>query len=78
MAVYFDQAKGFTDAQRNLRMWIEANITRNCDGTRPDRKLARLKKSHPAAQEPRLYGHDFCPLLPPGRVSWRGLCKACN
>ena len=67
LAPYYDTAKGFTEPQSNLRRWIESQITLNKDGIRKDRKRARVKSNAPDANEPRLYSHEFCELIPDGQ-----------
>ena len=65
---YFHKAMKFTDHQSHLCRWIENERTRKSDGTRRDRKRLRVKRSVSDAQELRLYGHDFCPLIPEGTL----------
>lgn len=64
---YYDRARGFTAAQSNLRRWIEDNITRNKDGTKKGSPSVRVSYNASNADDPRLYGRDFCPVLPEGR-----------
>jgi len=67
LAPHYDVTKGFTNEQTNLRAWIEAQVTRRKDATAKGRKKLQVKDSAPDADEPRLYGSDFCPLIPEGR-----------
>jgi hypothetical protein len=67
LGVFYDHAKGFTDHQRNLRQWIERELTLNRDGTRKDRRELRFRNNSPGAVEPRIYESSFCPLLPANR-----------
>jgi len=67
LAPYYDRARGFTPAQSKLRQWIEDNVTRNKDGTRKGGPSVRVPFHTADADEPRLYGRPFCPLLPEGR-----------
>lgn len=64
LAPYYDRAKGFTPTQSNLLRWIEHEITLNRDAVRKTHKAKRVANGDARAEEPRLYGHDFCPLLP--------------
>jgi len=64
---YYDHAKGFTDQQSNLRRWIESQITLNKDAAKKGRKGLQVRGNAPNAGDPRLYGHDFCPLIPEGK-----------
>ena len=65
LAPYYDRAKGFTPAQRRLRAWIERSITLRKDYASKSMKAAKVKPAAADADEPRLYGRNFCPLLPP-------------
>lgn len=67
LAPHYDVTKGFTNEQTNLRAWIEAQVTRRKDATAKGRKKLQVKDSAPDADEPRLYGSDFCPFIPEGR-----------
>ncbi len=67
LAPYYDASKGFTDYQSNLRRWMESQITLNRDGAKRDRRAVVAKANESNANEPRLYGHDFCSLLPEGK-----------
>jgi DNA-binding XRE family transcriptional regulator len=64
---YYDKAAGFTESQSRLRTWIEAELTRRKDPTAVGRESARAKKDAPDRDAPRVYGADFCPLLPQGQ-----------
>ena len=68
LSTYFHAAKGFTETQKSLCRWIENQITRNADPVPNHRKRLRARKSAPDAQKPRLYGHEFCPLIPEGKL----------
>lgn len=68
LAPHYDVTKGFTNEQTNLRAWIEAQVTRRKDAAGKGRKRVPVKDSAPDADEPRLYGSDFCPLIPAGRL----------
>lgn len=68
LAPYYDKAKGFTHAQRRLRAWIEQNITRRKDHASSLTRATKVKPSATDADEPRLYGRSFCPLLPEGEL----------
>ena len=68
LSPYFHKAKGFTDTQKNLCRWIESQVTRKSDPIPKRRKHLKVKRSASDAQEPRLYGHDFCPLIPEGTL----------
>lgn len=65
---YYDKAMKLTDHQSNLRAWIENQITRNSAPIPKHRKHLQVKRSAQDAQRPRLYGHDFCPLIPEGKL----------
>lgn len=64
LAPYYDRAKGFTPTQSNLLRFIERELTLNKDSARKSHRIKRAEKKDKNANEPRLYGHDFCPLLP--------------
>lgn len=66
LAPYYDRAKGFSPTQSNLLRWIERELTLNKDAARKSHNIKRASKGDANAEEPRLYGHDFCPLLPRG------------
>jgi transcriptional regulator with XRE-family HTH domain len=68
LAPYLDRARGFTETQINLRRWIEDQITRNKDETKRGSGIARAHPKTSTAGEPRLYGRDFCPILPDDRL----------
>ena len=68
LSPYFDKAKGFTDPQKSLRQWVESEITRRSDRPRKGSSSPRVKKTAKDAREPRLYGPDFCPLIPEGKL----------
>ncbi len=64
LAPYYDRAKGFTSTQSNLLRWIERELTLNKDAVRKTHGVKRASRNDANAEEPRLYGRDFCPLLP--------------
>jgi len=68
VAPYWDKAKGFSPSQKSLRQWIESQVTLNRDPVPRSRSSLKLKGSHPDANKPRLYGSEFCPLLPEGKL----------
>jgi len=57
----YDQAAGFTQSQKRLLRFLERELTRQNDATRHKELFV------PRSTEPRVYGHEFCPLLPKGR-----------
>ena len=65
---YYDVAKGFTAPQSRLRAWIDHSITVRKDYASRPMKAAKVKPSAANADEPRLYGRGFCPLLPEGTL----------
>lgn len=65
--VFYHAAVGLTPEQENLVAWIEREITLKGDATAPGRRHLRVKRTAQDAKEPRLYGSEFCPLLPQGR-----------
>lgn len=67
LAPFYDRAKGFTPAQRLLHRWLAANITRRKDATAKGRKAQKVHHSAADANEPRVYGADFCRLLEANR-----------
>lgn len=64
---FYNTAAGLTPEQENLLAWIERNITLKKDTASKGNKAAQVAKTATDADEHRLYGPDFCPLLPPGR-----------
>ncbi len=67
LAPLYDRAKGFTPAQRLLHRWLAANLTRRKDATAKGRKTHQVHHAATDANEPRVYGADFCPFLEQGR-----------
>ena len=65
--VFYHAAAGLTAPQDNLTHWLEREITLRRDVASPSHKQVQVKHTAPNAREPRLYGHDFCPLLPKGK-----------
>lgn len=64
---FYDESHGFTEAQGRLIRFLESNSTLSQHGTRTDRAHLRVtKRTHPDYGKPRLYGSDFCPLIPAG------------
>ncbi len=68
LSSHYDVAEGFTKEQGLLRGWIESQVTRRKDPVPKARKRLRVRATAPDADEPRLYGSDFCPLIPEGRL----------
>lgn len=64
---YYDRARGFTSHQRDLRRWIESEITRKKDGTKKGSPSVRVSLNAKDADEPRSYNSAFCPILPAGK-----------
>ena len=73
LAPYWDRARDFSYSQKNRRRWIEDNLTRNKDAAKVGRRSVRVKTQDPTANEPRLYGRDFCPLLTESRLYFGAL-----
>jgi hypothetical protein len=67
LAPYYEKAKGLTPAQRRLFDWIDRNLTLRKDATAKGREGHRFHSTAADANEPRVYGADFCPLLEKGR-----------
>ena len=67
LAPLYDRAKGFTRTQRALREWVDHNLTLRKDAAAKVHKHAKVPPSASDANEPRLYGPSFCPLLEEGR-----------
>jgi len=66
LSPFWDAAKGFTPAQSGLRRFILGELTRKKDAA--SKRGERVRPDHPEAMTPRLYGRDFCPLLPEERL----------
>lgn len=70
----YRKAFGHSEEQAALADWIHSEITLNRDTARrgaPHKRIA--SKDDKEAFSPRVYGSDFCPLLPPGRRFWGAL-----
>jgi DNA-binding transcriptional regulator YiaG len=65
---FFDRAKGFSDNQSNLFLWIDDNITKRKDPTKKKGPFTKTRSAAKDADEPRLYGRETCPLLPEGQL----------
>ncbi len=65
---FYNAAEGFSLARCNLITLIEREITLRKDSAARGRKHARVPSKALDANEPRLYGHEFCPLLPKGKL----------
>ena len=64
---HYYRAQGFTDPQRRLLGWLEADLTLRKDPITRPRKADQAKRTDPDANEPRAYRRDFCPLLDDGK-----------
>jgi len=68
LAVPFYAAAGLTDSQSALSRFIEANLTRKKDPIQGHRKHLKRAAQKGEGDDPRPYGHDFCPLIPKGTI----------
>ncbi len=66
-SVFYNAAAGLTPRQKNLVGVLESELTLRRDPTTRARSDIRLAAKDKDAGEPRLYGSDFCPLLPKGK-----------
>jgi len=72
--VFYNAQAGLTPAQTRLVAFLEKELTLRKDGvstTLGDHKTRKASQAKPTAtdaNEPRLYGRDFCPLLPEGKL----------
>jgi hypothetical protein len=66
LAPFLDRAKGFTENQSNLFLWIDDNMTRRKDPVKKGSPIIKSRASASDADEYRLYGRETCPLLPEG------------
>ena len=64
---FYNAAAGLTSTQENLLHFIETNITLRKNTARKGNKSAQVHPKAKDADLPRLYGTDFCPLLPEGQ-----------
>lgn len=68
--VFYNAKAGLTDSQKRLVAFLEREVTLRKDtvskvlGDHKTRKAAQAKPRSAEAHAPRLYGRDFCPLLP--------------
>lgn len=61
---FYNAAEGFTPEQEKLHCFVEREITLNKDPAARKRKGVQIDSKKEGANKPRLYGRDFCPLLP--------------
>lgn len=72
--VFYNAKAGLTDHQKRLVAFLEREVTLRKDtvsnvlGDHKARKASQAKTRDAKALAPRLYGRDFCPLLPEGRL----------
>jgi hypothetical protein len=72
--VFYNAKAGLTDPQKRLVAFLEREVTLRKDtvskklGDHKVRKASQAKSKDAEANEPRLYGRDFCPLLPEGKL----------
>ena len=66
-AVPLFRAADFTDPQKKLFRWLESQRTRKSDPTPKHRRALKVGPKAKDAHEPRVYGRDFCPLIPEGK-----------
>jgi len=70
---FYSSAAGLSESQRNLTTFLTTQITRRKHpvsmifGNASKRETDRLMASGLERLEPRLYEHDFCPLIPEGK-----------
>jgi hypothetical protein len=72
--VFYNDKAGLSEAQKSLVAFLERELTLRKDaasrilGDHKARKAAQATPRAQDANEPRLYGRDFCPLLPEGKL----------
>jgi DNA-binding XRE family transcriptional regulator len=64
---FYNAAAGLPPEQQSLLAFIEREITLRRDPIRKGHNATRVRPNAPGAGEARLYGHDFCPLIPTGK-----------
>lgn len=64
---FYNAAAGLSSTQGHLLQFIELNITLRKNTARKGNKTAQVHRKAKTADLPRLYGTDFCPLLPEGQ-----------
>jgi len=66
--VFYNATEDLTPEQDNLVDFLDGEVTFRKDAARKDRRAVKVRATSPNANEPRLYGRDFCPLLPEGKL----------
>jgi len=72
-AVFYNAAQGLTPEQSSLVHFLETEETLKKDGvsrkigTHTTRAAGRISAGTAGAEDPRIYGPDFCPVLPKGK-----------